>query len=85
MKYQEAVQIGKECGLSEPAEYVNNIILHAGNLFSYEDYSQELKELREEATAQGVLFSTVCGDAVLTKEGMDRACYICSKIHEIGG
>lgn len=72
MKYEEAKEIGIECGLSEPCEFVNNIILHFWHLI--DDY--ELQELRDDAAANGVAFSKVCGDATFPG-GEDKLCYMC--------
>lgn len=49
MKWNEAVKIGKECGLTEPKEFMMNIEVHAPSLFNYEDMNKELKELWETA------------------------------------
>lgn len=80
MTYQQAAELGRGCGLSEPAEFVNNIALHAMNLFAYGDIPRELAELHETATAAGVAFSAVCGHATLAGEDAAAACYVCRKL-----
>lgn len=80
MTYQQAAELGHACGLSEPAEFVNNIALHAMNLFAYGDIPQELAELHETAAAAGVVFSADCGHATLAGEDTAAVCYVCRKL-----
>jgi len=85
MKYERAKRIGEECGLSRPAEYINNITLHAMNLFLYTEIIRELEELQVDAVAHGVRFSIVCGDAILAEDSDREPCYICRALSKVGG
>ena len=75
MKLDKATLIGKECGLENVAEYVNNIMIHCTSLFPYTEMEKELDELVDEAKAQGVQFHS-CGLAML-----DGKCYMCEKLN----
>ena len=77
MKFLEAKEIGEECGLEHPAEWVNNIFIHS--IFEYSEIEVEEKELKEDAIKHGVKFSTLCGHAVLD-DNVDELCYMCKKI-----
>jgi len=81
MKLKDAIDVGQECGLETPAECVNNIILHAMNLFPYDDINIETKELVEEAEKEGVKFCVQCGGAMIKDDG----CYMCRNFGTIGG
>jgi hypothetical protein len=48
MKLEEALEIGKECGLTTIEECVLNIEIHAPNLFAYTEIDKELRELYDE-------------------------------------
>ena len=80
MKFGTAKEIGLECGLESPAEWVNNIVLHTMNLFGNEDIAAEMAELEQDAIANGVRFSLVCGDAVLDEDSVEDECYMCRGI-----
>lgn len=82
MRYEEAKKIGEACGLEHPAEFVNNIDMHAMNIFVYEAIPREIAELKEDAAKHGVQFSKVCGCAVLEGDSVDDYCYICRKLKE---
>lgn len=47
MKLKECLEIGKECGLTTLNEALMNIEIHATNVFSYSEMSNELNELYE--------------------------------------
>jgi hypothetical protein len=79
MTYDQAKSLGLEMGLSEPAEFINNIALHAMNPFVYTMIPTELEELRSTAKEASIEFSLVCGDAVFTGESVDEPCYMCRK------
>ena len=83
MKYKEAENIGIECGLELPAEFINNIIIHSSNLFAYKDISKEIKELIEDAKLYGIKFSNKCGCAILDIDSQDNFCYICRKFNKL--
>jgi hypothetical protein len=78
--YAAAAELGKELGLEQPAEHVNNVVGHATMLFDWLRIQHELHELRETARAAGVRFSTACGDAILDGDPEDAPCYICRKL-----
>lgn len=56
---------------------VNNVVLHATQIFEWSKIDAELVELVDDAKLNGVRFSEVCGDAVLPKESEKKPCYIC--------
>ncbi len=74
MKLQKAIEISSNENL---VDCVNGIILHCMNLFCYEDINKELKELQEDAEAQGIEFCK-CGFAK-TPDDKNR-CQMCIKI-----
>lgn len=76
MKLQAALELGDECGLVTPAECVNNVILHVGNLFAYTEAEQEAQELLKEAADAGIKFCASCGSAMIG----DR-CYMAHLTH----
>ena len=45
MKFKEALEIAKDCGLETIGEAILNIKYHAGNLFDYGEEVSEYKEL----------------------------------------
>lgn len=49
MKVKEACEIAEDCGLATIHEAIINIQIHAGCLFSYDDFKKELIELYEDA------------------------------------
>jgi hypothetical protein len=73
MKLQDAIELGKECGLVSPHEAVNNVILHSMSLFEYKDIQREEAELLTEAASAGVLFCSECGLAM-----GEQGCLSCS-------
>ncbi len=54
MKFKEAQQLGRGCGLATPAEWIWNVINHAQNLFVYTEMNQEIEELLQDAQAEGI-------------------------------
>ncbi len=82
MTYEEAETLGRGMGLSLPAEFVNNVLIHRMNLFPYSEAEAELDELRETARAAGVRFSSECYDAILDEDPEDDLCYVCRAIEE---
>jgi len=79
MNLEQAKAFGKELGLETDAECINNIILHAVNLFGYGDIDKELKELIDDAKKNGIKFHE-CGMAMI-----DDKCYMCEKFtHTLG-
>ena len=80
MKLEAAREFGKECGMQEDAEFVNNIMLHSINLFGYGDIDKELKELIDDAKQHGIKFCEMCGAAMINDK-----CYMCEKFaHTLG-
>jgi hypothetical protein len=73
---KRAVEIGDEAGLETVAESVNNVIIHAGNLFAYTDIEKEIKELVDDAKVHGIEFHKECGMAMINP----RYCYTCEKL-----
>ena len=61
---------------------IRNIALHAISLFPYEDISDEINELRDDAKKNGVKFSKVCNDPIRNNDNENELCYICEKIKE---
>ena len=45
MKYQYAYELGNECGLEDPYEYIENVIIHSTSLFVWSEIRKEIKEL----------------------------------------
>lgn len=80
MKLKEAREIAEICGLETDAEAINNIVLHACNLFLYTDLPGEIDELFEDAKAEGVRFSTSCGDAIPADADESLPCHFCSEM-----
>jgi hypothetical protein len=76
MKLQQALEIGDTCGLATPPECVNNILLHAGNLFAYTEAEEQIKELIADAAAAGIEFCFLCGTAK-----KDGNCYMAGLMH----
>jgi len=77
MTYKNAKSLGEACGLAEPHEFVNNVIIHATSLFAYEKIAEEKNELIKEARIIGVNFAK-CGHA--HPEPDAELCYICKKL-----
>jgi hypothetical protein len=82
MTFKDAKDIGTECGLEFPAEWVNNIRIHAQNLFVDDEIPRELEELTVDAKANGVRFSEACGDAIMEGASEKDLCYVCRKFRE---
>ena len=80
MRLEKAREIGYECGLGTDAEAVNNIVIHAGNLFVYADIDRELAELNADAKAAGLRFSAICGDALQPDDPQHKPCRACQKL-----
>ena len=76
MKLSKAIEIGHECGLEHPAECVNNVLMHATMLFTYDEMENELAELIEDAKNSGIQFCPVCGAAMINGE-----CYMSDLTH----
>lgn len=53
MNLYDACEIGYACGLESIGECVDNISIHALNIFSYEYLNKELDELFEEVQDKG--------------------------------
>lgn len=51
MKLEECLEIGKACGLTTLEECYDNIYLHAGSLFTYDEISKEILELQKDMFA----------------------------------
>ena len=79
MKLSKAIEIGHECGLERPEECVNNVLLHATMLFTYDEMENELAELIEDAKNSGIQFCPVCGAAMINGE-----CYMKDLTHKGG-
>ena len=52
MKLNEAIDLGKECGLETIEECLLNVELHSTSLFAYSKLNQELTELYEDLEKQ---------------------------------
>lgn len=76
MTFKEAKKLGLECGLTEPYEWVNNVIIHSTQLFSWDKINDEIKELVEDAKKHGVKFCK-CGHADRIENDL---CYICKRL-----
>lgn len=63
MMWIEAEQIGQACGLATGAEIIANIHIHALNFFVYTKMAAELKELREDAIANGIDYDKLLAEA----------------------
>jgi len=72
MKLEDAIRLGKECGLERIEECVNNVLAHATQLFHWPEMKREIDELIEEAKRAGVKFCPECGMAMV-----DGKCYVC--------
>jgi len=83
MTYKQAEEIGKDCGLTNPSEFVNNIIIHSLNFFAYEDIKKEIDELEEDARKNKVEFSTVCGCAIPESRDKNIMCNRCTQIQKL--
>lgn len=79
MKYEQAKEIGLECGLEKPYEFVNNVRMHCFNLFAYSEIRKELEELYIDSKPY-VIFSEICGDAIKEGESAKELCYICKAL-----
>lgn len=51
MKLKECLEIGKACGLTTLEECYDNIYLHAGSIFKYEEIANEILELQKDMFA----------------------------------
>lgn len=51
MKLKECLELGKACGLTTWEECYDNIYLHAGNIFKYEEIKNEILELQKDMFA----------------------------------
>jgi len=85
MTFDQAKELGEVCGLTEPAEWVNNALRHLAQLLPYSEVPAAEAKLIETARAAGVQFSEVCGDAILAGESPDDYCYICRKLQAATG
>jgi len=45
MKYKEARDMGKECGLETPNEFIDNVIMHSPSIFKYPEITKEISEM----------------------------------------
>jgi len=79
MTFEKAKELGVACGLSEPCEWVNNVIVHATQLFPWAKVDAELRELIEDAKAHGVKFCE-CGHADVCES---EACYMCKQVRKV--
>lgn len=84
MKYNEAKAMGLAMGLSQPAEFINSVLLHAMNIFPYSAIEHELDELIGDCPSE-VVFSKACGHAMVEEDGLDdnQLCYICRKLKSL--
>lgn len=73
MTFEEAKELGLACGLTEPCEWVNNVIVHATLLFPWDEMGREIQELIEDARRHGVKFCK-CGHADVDEFEL---CYLC--------
>lgn len=48
MKLQEAMELAAVCGLTTVGEALDNVVIHAGNYFSYDEAHTEIAELVQE-------------------------------------
>jgi len=76
--FEEAKKLGLTCGLTEPCEWVNNVIIHATQLFCWSEVDRELEELVEDAKRHGVKFCK-CGHADTHESGL---CYMRRREYE---
>ena len=53
MNLYDACEIGYSCGLESIGECIDNISIHAPNIFSYDYVNKELNELFEEVQDKG--------------------------------
>lgn len=53
MKLEEAVKIGRDCGLTTYQEALDNINYHVLNIFVYDEIEKELEELYGEFSNSG--------------------------------
>lgn len=51
MKLKECLEIGKTCGLTTLEECYDNVYLHAGSLFKYDEIGKEILELQQDMFA----------------------------------
>ena len=45
MNYKEAKELGEECGLETPGEFISNVVIHSPSLFKYPEITKEIREL----------------------------------------
>lgn len=48
MKLKECLEFGKACGLTTWEECYDNLYLHAGNIFKYDEIGKEILELQKD-------------------------------------
>lgn len=53
MKLREALELGEACGLQTVGEALDNVVLHALNLFVYKKINEEIEELHSEFQKSG--------------------------------
>jgi len=70
VKLQEALRLGKACGLTTLGECFENVRLHSMNLFNYHKIGDELSELVDELTEKK-LKPTEKIDLVVDKLGLE--------------
>ena len=51
MKLKECLELGKACGLTTWEECYDNVYLHAGNIFKYDEIGKEILELQKDMFA----------------------------------
>ena len=51
MKLKECLELGKACGLTTWEECYDNVYLHAGSIFKYEEIANEILELQKDMFA----------------------------------
>ena len=54
MKLKDCLELAGECGLPTLGEALDNVWLHAGNLFLYDEMRQELDELKADLSKFGL-------------------------------
>lgn len=64
MKLISALQLGYGCGMKTVDDCLNNVHLHAMNLFPYEKMSAEESELAAEFKASGISLDMSVEDAL---------------------
>lgn len=85
MKLKEARKIGAKCDLETDAECVNNISIHALNLFAYGEIGPELLELKTDAKASRVKFSIDpgCRHVIEPDRSIHPPCPLCQSFRKI--